>query len=109
MKIFLRALLMATLAMLVFEARASIRDPSFVVKTETIQGVIAIVQPENQLVILKTDDGTFFDFQVTPATKIEVAGVKATIENLADQLGKPVSITFRVLRTGDSALKIEVQ
>lgn len=108
MKYLMRTLLFAALALLVIQVAAA-QDVPFVSKTETIQGTIAMVQAENNLVIVKTEDGTFFDFKVGPAAKIEIGGIKATLSNLADQVGKTVSVTFRTLRTGDSALKVEVQ
>jgi len=108
MKYLMRILLFAALAVLVIQVAAA-QDVPFVSKTETIQGTIAIVQVENNLVIVKTDDGIFFDLKVGPAARIEIGGAKATLTNLADQVGKTVSVTFRTLRTGDSALKIEVQ
>jgi hypothetical protein len=54
-------------------------------------------------------DGVFYNFKVQPSTVIVVGSEKAKLEGLAGKSGKEASVTFRVLRNGDFALKIEVR
>ena len=109
MKCVLRTVVAIALGILLFANNAAAQSDRFFSKTETIQGTITTVQVDHQLLIVKSADGTFFDFQVPAATKIEIGGEKATLETLANQIGKTVAVTFRTLRTGDAALKITVQ
>jgi hypothetical protein len=108
MNILTKSLLVTVLAgTFHVEAVASDVVP-FAAKTETIRGIIAIVDPAKQLVIVKNADGIYFDFKVEPTTRIEVTNAKVKMEDLSNQIGSKAEVTFRVLRTGDIALKIEV-
>lgn len=100
---------MAVLVTAAFRVALAGQNVPFVAKTETIQGTISTVDVQNQLVILKNAAGTFYDFQVQRTTTIEVGHNKTKLEDLANQTGKEAAVTFRMLRTGDVALKIEVQ
>lgn len=104
----LRFLLVAVLGTAAFRSEAPAKDVPFVPKTETIQGTISTVDVPNKLLILKNTDGIFFDFQIQRNTTIAVGTEKAKLEDLANQTGKEAAVTFRMLRTGDVALKIEV-
>ena len=109
MKNFTQLLSIAVLTVAAFGSEVAGKDVPFVPKNETIQGAISTVDVPNKLVILKSADGTFYDFQVQGSTSIEVGHQKAKLEDLANQAGKEAAVEFRMLRTGDVALKIEVQ
>jgi hypothetical protein len=109
MKDLLLFLFMAVLLTPAFPSGGSKQQVPFVTRTETIRADIAIVDVPDRLLILKSADGTFYNFKMQPTTSIEVGGAKAKLEDLASQTGKAASVTFRVLRTGNIALKVEVQ
>ncbi len=109
MKNVLRFLFVAGLVAEAVGIEVAGKDVPFVAKSETIQGAVSTVDPEHNLVILKSADGIFYDFQVQHTTTIEVEHQKVKLEDLAQQTGKQAAVTFRMQRTGDVALKIEVQ
>ena len=109
MKNLLRFLLLAVLVTSAFRIARATQDVPFVPKTETIHGAISMVDVQNKLVVLKSPDGVSYDFQVQRTTTIEVGREKAKLEDLSNETGKQAAVTFRMLRTGNVALKIEVQ
>jgi len=109
MKNLLFCLTVATL--LAPAARISAAKPEvpFIARTETIQAMIALVDVRDHLLVLKSADGTCYNFKVQPSTGLVAGGEKIRLEDLAARTGKGASVTFRVLRTGNLALKIEVK
>ena len=88
---------------------AAKQEVPFIARTETIQAMIALVDVRDHLLVLKGADGTCYNFKVQPSTSIMAGGEKTKLEDLANRTGKEASVTFRVLRTGNLALKIEVK
>jgi hypothetical protein len=78
-------------------------------KPETISGTIQMVATDKKLVLLTSSSGTSYNFKVTGATRIKVAGKKAKLDELAAQAGKSASVKFLPLRTGNLAQSIEVE
>jgi hypothetical protein len=109
MKNLLLALSVAILLLLAVRIAAAKQGVPFIPRTETIQAEIATVDVPDHLLIVKSADGVFYNFKVQPSTVIVVGGEKTKLEDLAGKSGKEVSVTFRVLRNGNFALKVEVR
>lgn len=77
-------------------------------RPETLSGTISIVETGTKSVFVMGSGGTSYKFLVTPKTKIEVDGTKGTIEDLAGQTQKQVSVTFVARRNGNMAQSISV-
>lgn len=78
-------------------------------KPETIAGTLQMVAMDKKIVVVADATGTPFNFKVTGATRIKVAGKKAKLGELAGQTGKSASVKFLPLRSGNVAQSIEVQ
>jgi len=78
------------------------------VKSETISGTIQMVIADKKLVVFTSSAGTPFNFKVTGATRIKVAGKKAKLADLEGQAGKPATVKFQPLRSGNVAQTVEV-
>jgi len=109
MKNLLFCLTVATLLAPAARISAAKQEVPFIARTETIQAMIALVDVRDHLLVLKSADGTCYNFKVQPSTSIMAGGERAKLEDLAARTGKEASVTFRVLRTGNLALKIEVK
>ena len=77
-------------------------------KPETISGTIQMVAADKKIVVVTDSSGTPFNFKLTGATRIKVAGKKAKLDELANQTNKSVSVKFLPLRSGNVAQTIEV-
>ena len=77
-------------------------------RTETLSGTITMVQPGAKAVYVEGSGGVSFQFLVTNKTRIEVDGAKATIDDLANQTQKQVTVTFVARPNGDMAHSITV-
>ena len=77
-------------------------------KAETISGTLQMVAADKKIVVLTDSAGTPFDFKVTGATRIKVAGKKAKLDELASETNKAASVKFLPTRTGNVAQTIEV-
>jgi hypothetical protein len=109
MRDLLRVMFLAAVILgMVSQTASAAKDVPFVAKTETIKATISGVDVEKKLVILKSSDGTFYNFQVSKNTAIRIGQTKAKFEDLTNQTGKEATITFRMLRTGNAAQKIEI-
>jgi len=108
MRTLWRCLLLATLVAMSAQTLQA-ADTPFVVVTETIKGMISAVDVPNNLLILSAPDRASYAFQVQKTTSIQIGLAKAKMEDLAGQTGKEAKVTFKALRMGDVALKIEVQ
>jgi hypothetical protein len=62
---------------------------------------------EQRLIVLKGEGGVPYNFQVTPATKIEIGGKKAGFEDLDTIINANISITFVPMRQGNLARKVQ--
>lgn len=96
----------ATLAVAQEAAPAQKAAPA--VKAETISGTISMVVAEKKLVVLTGSGGVSYNFKVTGATRIKVAGNKAKFAELAVQINKSATVKFLPLRSGNVAQSIEV-
>jgi hypothetical protein len=79
-----------------------------VAKPETISGTISMVDTQKKLVVLAGSGGVPFNFKVTGATRIKVAGKRAKLADLAGQTNKSASVKFLPLRSGNLTQSIEV-
>jgi hypothetical protein len=77
-------------------------------KPETIAGTIQMVVAEKKLVVLADSKGVPYNFKVTAATRIKVAGKKAKLADLGAQINKTASVKFEPLHAGNIAQTIEV-
>jgi len=80
------------------------------VKPETLAGTLQTVVVDKKLLVVTSSNGIPYDFTVTGATKILVAGKKAKLADLAGATGKSVSVKFLPeKKAGDIAQSVEVQ
>ena len=77
-------------------------------KAETISGTLQMVVADKKILVLADSSGTPFNFKVTGATRIKVAGKKAKLDELASQTNKAASIKFLPTRSGNVAQTIEI-
>jgi hypothetical protein len=77
-------------------------------QVETIRGSLMALVKEQRLVVLKGDGGVPYNFKVTPATKIEIAGKKTGFEDLGAMTNANIEVTFVPTRQGNVATKIQV-
>jgi len=77
-------------------------------KAETISGTLQTVVADKKIVILTDSAGTPFNFKVTGATRIKVAGKKAKLDDLASQTSKTAAVKFLPTRSGNVAQTIEI-
>jgi ABC-type amino acid transport substrate-binding protein len=89
--------------------KAAVEKPKAeLAKAETISGTLRMVAADKKIVVLTDSAGTPFDFKVTGATRIKVAGKKAKLDELASQTNKAASVKFLPTRSGNVAQSIEV-
>jgi hypothetical protein len=77
-------------------------------KAETISGTLQMVVADKKILVLTDSSGTPFNFKVTSATRIKVAGKKAKLDELASQTNKAASIKFLPTRSGNVAQTVEI-
>jgi hypothetical protein len=77
-------------------------------KPETLKGKISIIEPGKKAVFLSAANGVSYQFLVTPKTRIQVAGAKTTIAQLADQANEHATVVFVARPQGDFARSITV-
>jgi len=77
-------------------------------KAETISGTLQMVVADKKILVLADSSGTPFNFKVTGATRIKVAGKKAKLDELASQTNKAASIKFLPTRSGNVAQTVEI-
>jgi hypothetical protein len=78
-------------------------------KPETISGTIQMVDTEKKLVVLTSSAGVPYDFKVSGATRIKVAGKKAKLDELSAQANRSATVKFLPVRTGNVAQSIEIE
>lgn len=76
-------------------------------RPETLSGTVTMVDAQQHLIVL-TSGGIPYNFKVTKATHIKVAGNKATFRKLSNQDQKEASVTFVARANGDFARNITV-
>jgi hypothetical protein len=77
-------------------------------QVENIRGSLIALVKEQRLIVLRGDGGVPYNFKVTPATKIEIAGKNAGFEDLDSMADANISVTFVPTRQGNVARKIQV-
>lgn len=89
----------------------SAKDPSVSLfgKQETISGTLTIVSAENKVIYVKSAEGITYDFQIGPATKITAADQKLKLSDLTGDVGKSIEVVFRPLKTGNTAITVELK
>jgi hypothetical protein len=76
---------------------------------ETISGKLAMVEPDRKLIVVRSPDGVPFDMVITPRTRIMSGNQAVTLQDLAKDQNKSVSIKFVPERRGDVARSIRLQ
>ena len=90
------------------KAAAAEKPKAEFAKAETISGTLQMVAADKKIVVLTDSAGTPFNFKVTGATRIKVAGKKAKLDELASQTNKAASVKFLPARSGNVAQSIEI-
>jgi|SRR5579883_565469 hypothetical protein len=75
---------------------------------ESISGSITMVQPDHRLLVVQDADGVPYDLTITPRTRIVNGGQKVTLDQLAGDQNKNVSVKFLPERRGDVAETIRI-
>lgn len=75
---------------------------------ETLSGKIMSVDPNLNVVVVKTSGGVPFDFDISRHTQIRSGGQALTIKDLATDVNKNVSVKFVPERRGDVAQTIQL-
>lgn len=90
-------------------ATAGTKNPIVVPKVETIHGTLNITGEQPKLIFVRTSDGVVYDFQITAETKLVQTGRPISFQDVLNLVGKELDVTFRSLKTGNSAIKVEFQ
>ena len=90
------------------KAAAAEKPKAEFAKAETISGALQMVATDKKIVVLTDSAGTPFNFKVTGATHIKIAGKKAKLDELGSQTNKTASIKFLPTRSGNIAQSIEI-
>jgi hypothetical protein len=77
-------------------------------RPETLNGTITMVEPGTMSVFVTGSGEVSYKFTVTNKTKIEIDGASSSIDELAAQTQKPVTVTFVARSTGNFAQSITV-
>ena len=77
-------------------------------RPETLSGTITMVEPGTKAVFVMGSGEVSYKFLVTRKTKIEIAGTRASIDELANQTRKEISVTFVARPNGNVAQSISV-
>lgn len=75
---------------------------------ESLTGRIAMVLPEQKLLIVSGPNEVPYDFKITDRTVIVFEGARKTLEDLKNAVGKSVSVGFVPERDGNYAHRVEV-
>ncbi|MBI4443643.1 MAG: hypothetical protein HY649_09755 [Acidobacteria bacterium] len=68
---------------------------------------LTLVQPDTNVLIAE-NNLVPYRFQITPDTRITIGNQKATLEDLAERRGQPVTIRYRSTRNGNIASQISL-
>ena len=75
---------------------------------ETLSGKVAMVDPDQKLVVIRGADGVTYDMMVTAKTRIRSNDQAITLKALAQDRDKEVSVKFVPERRGDVARLIRI-
>lgn len=75
---------------------------------ETLSGKIISVDPNRNIMVVKTPGGVPFDFDISRHTQIQSGGQALTIKDLTNDVNKDVSVKFVPERRGDVAKTIQL-
>ncbi len=88
---------------------AGTKNPIAAPKLETIQGALNIVSEDQKVIFVRAADGVIYDFRISADTKVEQTGRPIPASEISNLAGKQVTITFRALKSGNAALRVEFQ
>ncbi len=77
-------------------------------RAETLSGKIVAVDQAKNVIVVKTSDGTPFDFDITHHTRIKAGDQPVATRDLSADLNKDVSVKFVPERRGDVAESIRI-
>ena len=77
-------------------------------RPETLSGTISMVEPSTKAMFVTGSDKVSYKFLITDRTKINIGGTASSLDELASQTQKPVSITFVARANGNVAQNISV-
>ena len=75
---------------------------------QTLSGKIAMVDPQQNLLVVTDSSGTPFDLKVTHATAIRSGSERLTLDQLNGDVNHNVSVRFIPERSGDIASSIQI-
>ncbi|HVB98265.1 MAG TPA: hypothetical protein VNJ12_02885 [Candidatus Dormibacteraeota bacterium] len=75
---------------------------------ESLSGTVQMVVAGQNLLVITGSGGVPYDVKVTPKTLVVINEKRGTIQSLADQAGKSVTVAFVPQRDGDMATRVEV-
>ncbi|HXH50915.1 MAG TPA: hypothetical protein VNM47_16350 [Terriglobia bacterium] len=77
-------------------------------RPETLNGTITMVEPGTKCMFVMGSSEVSYKFVVTNKTRIEIGGAKGSVEELANQAQKQVTVTFVARPNGNFAQSISV-
>jgi hypothetical protein len=75
---------------------------------ESLSGTIQMVVADQNLLVVNGPNNVPYDLEVTPKTLVVVNERRGTIQSLANQIGRAVTVAFVAQRNGDMATRVEV-
>ncbi len=75
---------------------------------ETLSGKITMVEPNQKLLVVQSQDGVPFDMVVSPGTRIKNGNRTLSLNDLSQDVNQNVSIRFVPERRGDVARTIQI-
>ncbi len=76
---------------------------------EHLAGTIMMVDPAQNLVVVKGPENVPFDMKVSRGTRIEAGNQPVKLADLSSDLNRQVQVYFRPERSGDVAQSIKLQ
>lgn len=77
--------------------------------SETLSGKITMVNSNSRILVMTNSEGVPFDMHVTKATSIRSGNRPVTLNALAKDMQKNVTVRFTPERSGDMAKTIQLQ
>lgn len=75
---------------------------------ESLSGTIQMVVADQELLVVNGPNNVPYDLKVTPKTLVVVNEKRGTIQSLANQIGRAVTVAYMPERDGDMAMRVEV-
>jgi len=77
-------------------------------RPEALSGKLAMVEPDQKLVVIQTPDGVPYDLKVTANIRIQSRGRSMVLKDLKQEVNKKVSVRLVPERRGDLARSIQI-